>query len=84
MNEENDPFAMTPPGSYELSKNDDGGHIDIEKDSVRDNINNLLAAVTASPAISPYTALERVRSRTMGMQRSDELQEAENNEKTPF
>lgn len=61
MNEENDPFAMTPPGSYELSKNDDGGHIDIEKDSVRDNINNLLAAVTASPAISPYTALERVR-----------------------
>ena len=61
MNEENDPFAMTPPGSYELSKNENGGHIDIENDSVRDNINNLLAAVTASPAISPYTALERVR-----------------------
>tara|TARA_R110000772_G_scaffold99174_2_gene198868 strand:- start:22557 stop:24347 length:1791 start_codon:yes stop_codon:yes gene_type:complete len=59
--EENDPFAMTPPGSYELSKNDSGGHVDIENDSVRDNINNLLAAVTASPAISPYTALERVR-----------------------
>jgi len=61
MNEENDPFAMTPPGSYELSKNAEGGHVDIENDSVRDNINNLLAAVTASPAISPYTALERVR-----------------------
>ena len=37
------------------------GRIDIDLDDVRDNINTLIAGVTAKPFITPYIAFERVR-----------------------
>ena len=37
------------------------GRIDIGLDDVRDNINTLIAGVTAKPFITPYIAFERVR-----------------------
>lgn len=50
LREENNLYAQTPKGS-----------IGVDNVSVRDNINSLIAGVTGHKALTPYTALERVR-----------------------
>jgi hypothetical protein len=59
--EETEPFALNPPGSQGVSSTPDGGSMNIENESVRDNLNALLNGVTRSPSVTPYMGLERIR-----------------------